>query len=89
MERKGFTQEQRQKAQETRKRNNLCQNCSQYGHFTNKCTNEKVRLNHRIPNTEEFDPVKAVMNAPIGITVAQYIKEKPNAAKKIRNSLRY
>ncbi|CAB4433861.1 unnamed protein product [Rhizophagus irregularis] len=87
--RKGFTQEQRQKAQETRRRNSLCQNCGQYGHFTTECKNEKVRLNRRVPNTEEFDPVKGFMNSNVPINWGQYISERPGVGKKLRNGLKY
>ncbi|CAB4402456.1 unnamed protein product [Rhizophagus irregularis] len=88
-DRKGFTQEQLQKAKETRRRNNLCQNCGQYGHFTTECKNEKVRLNRRVPNTEEFDPVKGFMNSNVLINWGQYIKERPGVGKKLRNELKY
>ncbi|CAB4442679.1 unnamed protein product [Rhizophagus irregularis] len=87
--RRGFTQEQRQKAQETRRRNSLCQNCGQYGHFTTECKNEKVRLNRRVPNTEEFDPVKGFMNSNVPINWGQYISERPGVGKKLRNGLKY
>ncbi|CAB4412355.1 unnamed protein product [Rhizophagus irregularis] len=82
--RKGFTQEQRQKAQETRRRNSLCQNCGQYGHFTTECKNEKVRLNRRVPNTEEFDPVKGFMNSNVPINWGQYISERPSKPQATR-----
>ncbi|CAB4418772.1 unnamed protein product [Rhizophagus irregularis] len=75
--RKGFTQEQLQKAKETRRRNNLCQNCGQYGHFATECKNEKVRLNCRVPNIEEFDPVKGFMNSNVPINWGQYLNERP------------
>jgi hypothetical protein len=87
--RKGFTQEQLQKAKETRRRNNLCQNCGQYGHFTTECKNEKVRLNRRIPNVEEFDPVKGFMNSNVPINWGQYLNERPGVGKKLRNGLKY
>ncbi|RIA81355.1 hypothetical protein C1645_837135 [Glomus cerebriforme] len=83
--RKGFTPKQLQKAKEIRRRNNLCQNCGQSGHFHKECTNEKVRINRRVPNTEKFDPVKEIMNAPVPMTWGQYIREKPNVARKLRN----
>ncbi|CAB4442344.1 unnamed protein product [Rhizophagus irregularis] len=87
--RKGFTQEQLQKAKETRRRNNLCQNCGQYGHFATECKNEKVRLNRRVPNIEEFDPVKGFMNSNVPINWGQYLNERPGVGKKLRNGLKY
>ncbi|CAB4419359.1 unnamed protein product [Rhizophagus irregularis] len=87
--RKGFTQEQLRKAKETRRRNNLCQNCGQHGHFATECKNEKVRLNRRVPNTEEFDPVKGFMNSNVPINWRQYLNERPSAGKRLRNGLRY
>ncbi|CAB4422147.1 unnamed protein product [Rhizophagus irregularis] len=86
---KGFTQEQLQKAKETRRRNNLCQNCGQYGHFATECKNEKVRLNRRVPNIEEFDPVKGFMNSNVPINWGQYLNERPGVGKKLRNGLKY
>ncbi|CAB4441111.1 unnamed protein product [Rhizophagus irregularis] len=78
-----------QKAKETRRRNNLCQNCGQYGHFATECKNEKVRLNRRVPNIEEFDPVKGFMNSNVPINWGQYLNERPGVGKKLRNGLKY
>jgi hypothetical protein len=86
---RGFTPEQMQKAKETRKRNNLCRKCGQHGHFANECTNERVRLNRKLSNVEEFDPVKGLMNSNVSITWEQYLNEKPNVKKKLRNGLKY
>jgi hypothetical protein len=67
VKRQGFTDEQRRKGQETRKRNNICGNCGQQGHFTNNCTNQKVRLTHKIPNVKEFEPVQGFMESNVPI----------------------
>ncbi|PKC73955.1 hypothetical protein RhiirA1_450527 [Rhizophagus irregularis] len=47
-------------------------------HYTKECVNEKVKLNRRVPNVEEFEPVKAFMNFNANITWAQLINERPN-----------
>jgi hypothetical protein len=87
--RKGFTPEQLQKAKETRRNNNVCGNCGDQGHFANQCVNKKVRLNRKVPNTEEFEPVKGLMNSNVPITWGQYLNERPNVGKKLRNGLKY
>jgi hypothetical protein len=89
VKRQGFTEEQRRKGQETRKRNNICGNCGQQGHFTNNCTNQKVRLTHKIPNVKEFEPVQGFMESNVPIQWGQYLNENPSARKKLRNGLKY
>ncbi|RGB22245.1 hypothetical protein C1646_677981 [Rhizophagus diaphanus] len=82
-----FIIEQRQKEKETRERNNICGNCEQIGHFTKNCSNDRVK--HKEPNVEDFELTNGLMNSNVPITWEQYIKEKPNVAKKLRNRLKY
>jgi hypothetical protein len=86
--RKGFTEEQRRKAMETRRNNNECTNCGQRGHYKNECVNEKVRRNNKIPNVGEFDPVKAFYGADVPIKWAQYLNENPSVRKKLKRGLK-
>jgi hypothetical protein len=71
------------------KKNNICGNCGQQGHFTNNCTNQKVRLTHKIPNVKEFEPVQGFMESNVPIRWGQYLNENPSARKKLRNGLKY
>ncbi|CAB4435012.1 unnamed protein product [Rhizophagus irregularis] len=91
-----LTDEQRQKnlenlrkGRETRRNNNICQNCGRIGHYTKECVNEKVKLNRRVPNVEEFEPVKAFMSSNANITWGQLINERPNVKKQLRSGLKY
>lgn len=86
---RGFTEEQRRKGQETREKNSICRNCGQTGHFANRCQNDRVKLNRKIPNVGEFEPVSGVMNSKMNITVGQYLNENPSVKKKFRSSLKY
>jgi hypothetical protein len=89
VKRQGFTEEQRRKGQEMRRRNNICGNCGQQGHFSNNCTNQKVRLTHKIPNVKEFEPVQGFMESNVPIRWGQYLNENPSVKKKLRNGLKY
>ncbi|PKB98273.1 hypothetical protein RhiirA5_431654 [Rhizophagus irregularis] len=73
-----------QKGRETKRNNNICQNCGQIEHYIKECVNEKVKFNRRVPNVEEFEPVKAFMNSNANITWAQLINERPNVRKQLR-----
>jgi hypothetical protein len=88
VKRQGFTEEQRRRGQEARKRNNICGRCGQEGHFAVHCTYEKVRLNHKIPNVPEFEPVQGLMKSNVPINWEQYLNEHPSAKKKLRNELK-
>ncbi|RIA92393.1 hypothetical protein C1645_820730 [Glomus cerebriforme] len=63
-----FIPEQLQKAKETRRRNNLCQNCDQHGHFTNECTNEKKRRSQatRCNVIVKGKMIRALVNTRVG-----------------------
>jgi hypothetical protein len=89
VKRRGFTEEQRKKGQETRKRRNICGNCGQQGHFTNHCTNQKVRLTHKILNVKEFESVQGLMESNVPIQWGQYLNENLSVRKKLRNGLKY
>jgi hypothetical protein len=54
-----------------------------------ECKNQREKLTHKIPNVEEFEPVQEFIDSYIPIKWKQYINERSNIRKKLRNGLKY
>ena len=87
-----FTAESRQKAQETRRRNNVCGKCGERGHFIHECTNERIEGFHKSNKfqrgVDPYDILEDMKNTRSNATFGQIYNNSKEQRKKVHEGFR-